>query len=90
MNYKPIFTFDTFYVLRHKKCDNNNDCDDESDEKITSCVYVSTRGTYNKKLAPRDPTDITKPVVVYFSLMISQIREINTQKLKFTIDFFLT
>ena len=76
--------------LFRKKCDNHNDCEDESDEKRANCDYISVKDTYNKDLAPRDRFDTAKPVIVYFSLMIAQIREINTPKLKFTIDFFLT
>ena len=78
------------YFIFRKKCDNNNDCEDESDEKMTSCDYVRIKDTYNKALAPRDRFDNSKPVTVYFSLMINQLREIDTPKLKFTIDFYLT
>ena len=78
------------FQLFRKKCDNNNDCEDESDEKMSSCDYVIIKDTYNKALAPRDPFDNSKPVTVYFSLMINQLREIDTPDLKFTIDYYLT
>ena len=70
-----------------KKCDNNNDCEDESDEMY--CDYVESKATYNKALAPRHPFNTSKPVTVYFNLQIAQLRSIDTAKLKFTTDFFL-
>ena len=67
-----------------------NDCNDESDEKMTHCDHLPFKDIYNKNLAPRDRFNSSKPLVVYFSLVIGQLREIDTLKLKFTIDFFLT
>ena len=84
-----LYLINISYNLR-KKCDNINDCNDESDEKMTHCDHLPFKDIYNKNLAPRDRFDSSKPLVVYFSLMIGQLREIDTLKLKFTIDFFLT
>ena len=83
--YLPILCDNISYYS--KKCDNNHDCEDETDEMY--CDYVVVTDTYNKDLAPRHRYNHSNPVTVYVNLLVAQIRSIDTPQLKFTTDFHL-
>ncbi len=72
-----------FYSFR---CDTKVDCQDKSDE--LNCTYITIGPDYSKELMPRNSKS-KKPVKININISILALPYIDTQQLKFTVDFYL-
>ena len=72
-----------FILLFSKRCDNNLDCEDMSDED--DCAFIRMRPGYSKELVPKPAPG--KPAVVNTLITIQDIPDIDTFNTKLTVDY---
>lgn len=71
--------------LQLMKCNNLNECQDESDEAY--CSYLAIKQSYNQDLSPLNATNATDKLFIYLSIHVYQFRSINPVEQKFTSNF---